>query len=270
MQEHRNNMIFQYNRICESGLIQKNQLNLRIDGIVNHTPLVNQYGLKEVGYTQHYKTRNDKEELLNVGNWFSDKLKTQSYDRPIDANITLSWSKKYKNMGDKFKKKILQFETKDIILNKLIEVVVGQLISYILSSDINFDYKVYNTNLYDDIISGTDFIVEKRNKYYNKVSYVWIDLTSSLDKVDSDAFIFDFFVSQALYPKSIPRKVLCIRNYNMVYSYLSLYMNKMYEKETTDLDQEDMKDIINELISYGRYENNLIRMKTNLSNLLAA
>lgn len=75
-------------------------------------------------------------------------------------------------MGDKFKKKILQFETKDIILNKLIEVVVGQLISYILSSDINFDYKVYNTNLYDDIISGTDFIVEKRNKYYNKVSYV--------------------------------------------------------------------------------------------------
>lgn len=90
MQEHRNNMIFQYNRICESGLIQKNQLNLRIDGIVNHTPLVNQYGLKEVGYTQHYKTRNDKEELLNVGNWFSDKLKTQSYDRPIDANITLS------------------------------------------------------------------------------------------------------------------------------------------------------------------------------------
>lgn len=295
-QEYNQELISQYNRIVSIWEIPKNILNLWIDGIANSDNFV----------SKHYKNRNknivsntnlsDIDEQQSVAKRFNDKLIDWSYDsasrtdheKRVKSKIldkirswkinTEQWvdeishqTKIYQEKYEKFENIIKDFDVKDTIANKIVEIVIWDYISYMLNKwDRKHVYKVYNTNLYDDVMSGIDFIIEKK-KYDNDPNpyYIGLDLTSSKDKSDSRTIPVDFFVNKWIKLNSISRKILYIGNFDIVYKYLNEYMRYMYENETTNLSKHDMANISKEVKDLLGIDGHMLDIKDDLLQLIS-
>lgn len=292
-QDNRKNMIFQFNKILTSWYIPSNLLNLWVDGISKSDSLISKYGFDKERNDLTI-SNNDIEEQENIANWFNKKLSKLSYDRPSKTDYMNMFKKimlhkvdkkeitreqmldtifdkdrQFDHSTNRFEDIVSKFNKRDIIINKLLEVVVWDYIHYILSSlDKKCIYKVYNTNLYDDVISGVDFIIEATSSKGYK-TYTAFDLTSSSSKIETKSNPSDFFISQWLPPRKIDRKILKIDNFNIIYKYLAEYMDYMYHNETTNISNEDMRIISKTVKDSLSIDGNMLSIKEDLLKLIA-
>jgi hypothetical protein len=124
--------------------------------------------------------KNNPEEMKKIENIrkrFLEQKKENSYKRDPKTKKPKQFEEKYTNI-------VKTFDTRDVVLNQILEFAVRNIFEEILKDmkgEKNVqDIKVIKTNEYDDVLSKTDFILEIHYKN-NQKSYEAIDLTTSND-----------------------------------------------------------------------------------------